>query len=112
MQEIPVGAGSYAAVVSYYAPAESKTAGTVQIIANLRSATGQVLEVQRSEARPVAETAGQWSGLALALDVPEQINGTAVHHIQLVIVVDGFSGDEAVYLDDVFVYPFESSSER
>jgi hypothetical protein len=102
-QTFPVNPGLTAARVHYYVPAGSTTDGTIQLSMNIRGDTSANLATVTSEIRSLADTAGEWATLGLLEQIPEVINNKQVKQIQFIVVVDGLSVTESVYIDDAIV---------
>ncbi|MBD2865325.1 DUF4838 domain-containing protein [Paenibacillus oceani] len=104
IQTFAVGAGVTAAQVHYYTPPGTATEGTFQLIMNLIGTNGKTLSALRTEAIPLANTAGQWASLQLLESVPAQIGGTGVNRIQMILLVNGAGYGTDIYLDDAVLY--------
>ncbi|MFD0712571.1 DUF4838 domain-containing protein [Paenibacillus sp. GCM10027626] len=96
IQVIPVQAGLTAAQIYYYTPVGTST-GNIQLLLQLRDASGNRLASLQTVRVDLAATAGQWSSIGLLDVVPATVNGKAVVDAQFVVAVDEC---DDIYLDD------------
>ncbi|WP_158302117.1 DUF4838 domain-containing protein [Paenibacillus mesophilus] len=99
--------GLTAAQVYYYTPAQSETAGTIQLNLHLKDAQGKTLKSIVSSVTPLVRTAGQWSSIGILEEVPAAVQGSDVKQIQVVVTLDGMEQDALVYLDDAELFQYE-----
>lgn len=106
VQFIPVQPGEYGAVAYYYAPPGTRGNGTVQIVAHLFDANNVKLADAHmaSDTGRVASSQGEWVPLAAFGTIPAQVNGKTVASVQLIVIVNGLTASEPLYLDDVNLF--------
>jgi hypothetical protein len=52
----------------------------------------------------VRASAGDWTRVAAAGEIPAEIDGKPVKSLRLIVIVDGFEPDEDVHLDDLAMF--------
>ncbi|MBP1988524.1 S-layer homology domain-containing protein [Paenibacillus eucommiae] len=100
-QNITLSPGNYKISASYYTPAGTQTEGTMNLTVNYRNSSNGYVGTVSDVKHQVKEASGEWHTITWPLDVPETYNGMVVEQIQLSVLLEGFSEDEVVFIDDV-----------
>jgi len=100
-QTFEIKPGYYAAVAYFRVPKAIRSNGTVTLNMTPLDENGKNLpEIAHS----VRVTAGPWTRVAVAGEIPAELRGKLVRRVRLIVVVDGFEPGEEIYLDDVAMY--------
>jgi hypothetical protein len=104
-QNVAVSAGRHAAVAFVRCPAPLAEGATVTLSVIPRDADNRNLHgALRTGLRPPA---GRWTAMAVAGNVPAEVDGTAVAKVLLIVTVDGLAPADVVDVDDVRLYRLE-----
>jgi len=108
MQFVPARAGDYVAVVFALVPEGQMSAGEVglnaQPVSGKRTLWGPTLKRKT--------VPGEWTPLVHPVQIPAQIDGSAIDQVFLFVYAAGFKPGERVYLDDVALYRLPGSAAR
>lgn len=110
VQTFAIQPGYHGITAYYYSPTESSGEGTIQLSMTLMNDQMQAVGSYSSTVRRLADTAGEWSVIEWLGEIPEQMNGSAVSHVRIIISMVGFASQQEVYIDDVHVYNLESTT--
>lgn len=109
-QRLKVRPGPLAMNAFILAPG-SEYAGSVGLAMNLFShyydSAGQVVWVQLGTVRgaiSAVEPSSTWRRLAQLIEVPASLQGTTITHGQYVLILDGFTDDPDIFIDDMGVW--------
>jgi len=93
--------GTYGAVCFVYVPEGQEAGGTVELSMTLRDAEGTNLPSAASQVTPQP---GRWTAVAVASEVPAKIGDDEVAQVMPILIVNGFTEGQRVYLDDLMLY--------
>ena len=86
------------------APSGNQWHGTVQFAVNLKDANNMLVGSMVGETTPVAGFAGQWAAVDGLFDIPAEMDNKTVVTAQVVLILNGFTNDSDVYVDDLTAY--------
>ena len=101
VQSLPITPGRYGLVCFVYVPEGQGASGSVEMAMTLRDAKAQNLPSAGTTIVPVP---GRWTTIAVAQDVPAEINGKEVKFVMPMIIPTGYGEDEKVYFDDLQLF--------
>ncbi len=97
----PVTPGRYFGLCYVYVPKDQASCGTVDLTITMRGKRNVNLDSAATQVQPPP---GQWSPVAVQLDVPKQSKGEDVTQVLFCPIVDGFKKGDRVYIDDCQLY--------
>jgi len=103
-QQFPITPGKYALVCFVYIPEGQQSHGTAELAMTLRDDKSVNLP---SASTKIVPPPGEWTAIAIAAEVPEQVAGRPVKSVMPIIIPDGFEPGEKLYFDDVMLYRIE-----
>ncbi|MBN1347186.1 MAG: DUF4838 domain-containing protein [Phycisphaerae bacterium] len=103
-RNIPVTPGRYFGLCHAYVPKDQAPSGTVELSIVMRGKRGINLDSAATQVQPPP---GQWTPVAVQLDVTKQSKGQDVTEVLFCPIVDGFKKGDRVYLDDCQLYRLE-----
>lgn len=103
-QTMAVQPGLAAAQAWYYTAPGTTTGGSVQMVWNLKGASGGTLATIASETIPLQDTAGEWASVRILEEIPSVVGQTPVTRVQLLLIVNQLESGTSVYVDDVVFY--------
>jgi hypothetical protein len=101
VQQVPVEPGRYGLVCFVYVPAEQSTKGSLELAMTMRDDKGVNLP---SAATTIVPTPGRWTAVAVAQEVPAEVNGKPVKTIMPILIPTGYGPDDKVYFDDLQLF--------
>lgn len=101
VQQVPVEPGRYGLVCFVYIPAEQSTKGSLELAMTMRDDKNVNLP---SASTTVVPTPGRWTAIAVAQDVPAEVNGKPVKTIMPILIPTGYGPEDKVYFDDLQLF--------
>ena len=102
-QVLPVAPGRYGAVAFVRVPHKPAGDATVTLGMTLLDEDGTNLPSDHLSAS-IRAIAGDWTPIAVAGNVPANVDGKTVTSARLIVIVDGFAPQDEVHIDDVAVF--------
>jgi len=102
-QTVTVTPGRYGAVAFVRVPREPQGNATITLSLMPLNEEGTNLSSGELSAK-IAADACEWTPIAVAGTIPEEVGGETVEAVRLIVIVDGFGPGEDVHIDDVTMF--------